>query len=255
MKLSVSIIKLLVISASLVFFTSCVSKKKYEEEVTRAAAEKAALEGQIAESQAANEKLQGEFDELERNLNMSKEEITKLSGEIKTQNGKIQGLQDAITEVFSTYNPDDITIEERSGKLYISMANKILFDAGRATLTKESEGLIDSLASVFNDNPDLDIHIEGHTDSDPVKIHRAKFKDNWQLSSARALTVVRMLEEGGVNGSRLTASGKGDTQPIASNDTDEGKETNRRTEFVIAPKIDGLYRMYKDGYPGMGTSN
>ncbi|MEO0896567.1 MAG: OmpA family protein [Bacteroidota bacterium] len=250
MKLSVTVLKITVLFAAMAMLTSCVSKKKYEELETRAAAEKSALESQLAESKSENEKLQGEFSELEKNLNMSKQEIADLSKTVAENNGKIKSLQGAISEVFESYNPDDVKVEERNGKLYISLANAILFQAGRDKLTDGSEEIISLLAEVFNKNKDLDVMVEGHTDSDPVKIHKYKFKDNWALSAARALAVVRALEGAGVATGRLTPSGKGDTVPIADNETDEGKEKNRRTEFVIVPQTEGLYNMYKGGFAG-----
>ena len=246
MKLSVTVLKITVLVAAMATLTSCVSKKKYEDALTRAAADKQALESQLADAQSENQKLQGEFSELEKNLNMSKQEISDLSKTIATNNEKIQGLQSAITEVFDDYNPSDINVQERGGKLYITLSNSVLFDAGRDKLTEASADLIGKMAEVFMKNKDLNVMVEGHTDSDPVKIHKNKYKDNWALSAARALSVVRAMEEAGVPTSRLTATGKGDTEPIATNDTKEGKEKNRRTEFVIVPDTDGLYKVYSD---------
>jgi chemotaxis protein MotB len=134
------------------------------------------------------------------------------------------------------------------------MANSILFDAGRDRLTKDSKEVIETLAGVFKENPDMMIVVEGHTDSDPVRIHKNKYQDNWSLSVARSLSVVREMEEAGVDPNRMTASGKGDTQPIASNETDEGKMKNRRTEFIVSPAIEGLYKMYKNDFSNLGSS-
>lgn len=252
MKLSATVIKAMIAFAVLGVMTSCVSKKKYEEAMTRAAAEKSALESSLAASQEENAKLQADFASLEQNLSMSKEEIATLSETIKVNNSKIGQLQNAIKEAFEFMESDDITVEERNGKLYITMANKILFDAGRDRLTTDSKDIIATLAGVLKQNGDMDIAVEGHTDNDPVKIHRARYKDNWQLSVARSLNVVRELEKNGVDADRLSAAGKGDTQPVAANDSDEGKEANRRTEFVIKPQIEGLYKMYKDGFDTAG---
>jgi len=241
--------------ATLGALTSCVSKKKYEDAMTRAAAEKSALESSLAAAQDENDKLRAEFDQLQQNLNMSKEEIQSLSEKVRMGNQQIAALENAIREAFSTYDPEDITVTEKNGKLYITMANSILFDAGRARLAKESKEVIATLASVINDNPELSIVVEGHTDSDPVKIHKGTYTDNWGLSVARSLAVVRELTENGVNADRLAASGKGDTQPVASNDTDEGKMKNRRTEFIVMPKIEGLYKMVENDFAGMGGTN
>lgn len=250
MKLSALVIKAMIAFAAFGVMTSCISKKKYEEAMTRAAAEKSSLESALEASKEENEKLKADFASLEQNLSMSKEEIATLSETIKENNGQIGQLQNAIKEAFDFMESDDIQVEERNGKLYITMANKILFEAGRDRLTSGSKDIIATLAGVLNNNGDMDIAVEGHTDSDPVKIHRARYKDNWQLSVARSLNVVRELEKNGVDAGRLTAGGKGDTQPIAANDTDEGKDANRRTEFVVKPKVDGLYKMYKSGFDG-----
>ncbi len=246
--------KMLVIGAASLVLTSCISKKKYDEALAAAAAEKSALESQLATAKETNDKLQGEADELQKNLNMSAEEIASLSQEIKAGNEKLASLHDAIGEVFETYNPDDVTVAERNGKLYITMANSILFDSGRARLTGDSKEVIAKLAEVFNRNPDLDVHVEGHTDSEPVKIHKGKYKDNWSLSVARSLEVVRELTGNGVAGDRLTATGKGDTQPIASNETKDGRESNRRTDFVVTPEVSGLYKIYQDEVMSKGSN-
>lgn len=255
MKFSVTVSKLITLALVLGVFTSCVSKKKYEEEMNRAAAEKSALESALAEAQEENEQLKGEFAELEGNLKMSKEEITQLSQQINASNQKIESLKNAISEAFESYDPGDINVEEREGKLYIIMSNSILFDPGRARLTSESKDVIETLAGVFNDNADLNVQVEGHTDNEPVVIHKATYKDNWELSTARSLAVVREMEKAGVAANRMAAAGKGDQQPVASNETEEGRAKNRRTEFVVIPEIEGLYKMYKNDFAGLGGSN
>jgi chemotaxis protein MotB len=250
MKPSGSIIRWTLAAFVALSMTSCISKKKHEEALTRAAAEKSALESQIQAAQAENDKLQGQISSLESNLNMKSDEIMKLSEQIKQGNQQIEALKSAIRETFSTYNANDIQVEERNGKLYITMANKILFDPGQAKLAKASDSLLMKFAQVINRNPNLSLLVEGHTDNDPVKIHKSQYPDNWSLSVARSLAVVRSLEKAGVDPKRLTASGKGETQPIADNATDEGKEKNRRTEFIVMPKIDGLYRMNQSNFSG-----
>ncbi|MDX2250486.1 MAG: OmpA family protein [Bacteroidia bacterium] len=249
------VIRIMVFVAATTLLASCVSKKKYEEAMTRAAAEKSALESSLASAQDENAKLKADAEELQKNLNMSKEEIAALSKTVADNNARLAEMKSAISAAFETYDPNDFSIEERNGKLYISMQNKILFEAGRDRLLKDSESIIATMAETFKKNQGMYVAVEGHTDSDPVVVNKAKFKDNWSLSVARSISVVRELEKNGVSSDRLTATGKGDTQPVAANDSDEGKEKNRRTEFVIAPKVDGLYKMYKSGFGGSGSSN
>ena len=256
MKVSATVIKVILLAIVLPVLASRVSKKKYQEAITRAASEKSALESELATAKDENSRLQGQMSDLEQNLNMKSEEIVSLSEQIKKNNAEISALKNSIKEVFETYDSDDFSVEERNGKLYLILNNKILFASGRETLKKESEEMLASLAEAFKKNPGMNIFVEGHTDNEPIKIQRRRYKDNWSLSVARALNVVRELEENGVSSSRMTASGKGDTLPIASNDSKEGRETNRRTEFIVAPQIEGLYKMYKSGFDNMtNTSN
>ncbi|MFK7971604.1 MAG: OmpA family protein [Bacteroidia bacterium] len=243
----------LILGVMALLLTSCVSKKKYDEAMANAAAQRAALEKSLDAERMDKEKLQGELASLQKNLNLSKEEVQKLSEEIRTNNQKITRLEQAITKTFSGY--DNITTERRNGRLYIKVGNDILYKPGRATIEKTSQGTLDRLATVFNTVPDLSIMIEGHTDNDPVKIHKAKFSDNWELSTARANNVVRALVAAGVSNSRLTASGRGETVPVAGNDSDEGKAQNRRTEFIVYPdgKVQELYQFYQSNVKG-GTN-
>lgn len=237
---------------AIVVMTSCVSKKKYDEAMAAAAAEKSALESSLAAANAENDKLQADAAKLQDDLNMSKEEIATLGKTVAANNERISNLENSIRETFEDYG-DGVSIGERNGKLYISLANSIVFDAGRARIAKDSDEILAKLAGVINANDGLAISIEGHTDTDPVKIHKAKYGDNWALSSARAVAILRALVENGVDEGRLFATGKGSTEPVASNETDEGKEQNRRTEFVVMPQIDGLYKLYKSELASGGS--
>ncbi|MCB0841110.1 MAG: OmpA family protein [Bacteroidetes bacterium] len=255
MKLSVTVTRFMVLLAATSMLASCVSKKKYDEAMTRAAAEKSALESSLATAQEENEKLKADAEELQKNLSMSKDEIKSLSVQIKESNDKIAQLRSAISSAFETYDKNDIKVEERNGKLYVTMANSILFDSGRDKIKKESKDMLAQFAGIIKKNTGLRLMVEGHTDNEPVKIHKGQYTDNWGLSVARSLSVVRELAANGVDANHLSASGKGDTQPIASNDTDAGKEKNRRTEFVIIPKVEGLYKMYNSGFDKSGDSS
>ena len=238
--------KLTILVLAVVFMSACVSKKVHEEAMAAAAAEKSALQSELADANAQNEKLKADAAKLQDDLNMNKEEIMKLGETVKANNMQIATLENAIRDAFDTYDANEVNVGERNGKLYITLANSIIFKSGRADIAHEAEDVIAKLAGVIKNNGELNMSIEGHTDSEPVAIHKARYTDNWGLSAARALAILRALEENGVAASRLTASGKGDTEPIASNDTVEGREQNRRTEFIVHPKVDGLYKMYKE---------
>jgi chemotaxis protein MotB len=122
------------------------------------------------------------------------------------------------------------------------MSDKLLFKSGSASIEDAGKSAIKVLADVLNKNLDIDISVEGHTDNIPIKT--ALYADNWDLSVARATSIVRILtSEHNVSSARLTASGKGEFSPRANNSTAEGRASNRRTEIVLTPKLDEIMKL------------
>ena len=132
--------------------------------------------------------------------------------------------------------------EMKNGKVYVSMTDKLLFRSGSADIEDKGKEAIKKLADILNKNTEVSITIEGHTDNIPIKT--AQFKDNWDLSVARATNMVRLLDETyKVDAKRLTAAGRGEYVPKATNETPEGRAKNRRTEIILSPKLDELYKI------------
>jgi len=165
---------------------------------------------------------------------------------------KIIARQDSITNRLTGilrnallgFKSDELSVEIKDGKVYVSMSDKLLFNSGSASI--ESKGLeaIKVLADVLNKNSDIDILVEGHTDNIPIKT--VLYKDNWDLSVARAISIVRILtDEYKITPTRLTASGKGEYAPRASNSTPDGRAKNRRTEIILSPKLDEIMKLLK----------
>jgi chemotaxis protein MotB len=124
------------------------------------------------------------------------------------------------------------------------MTDKLLFKSGSAAVEAKGKEAIKVLAGVLDKNRDIDILIEGHTDNVPIKT--AVYRDNWDLSVARATSIVRILtEEYKIQPTRLTASGKGEYSPRATNETPEGRALNRRTEIILSPKLDEIMQLLK----------
>ena len=132
----------------------------------------------------------------------------------------------------------DIRIQQARDRLTINMVDRILFDSGRTELKREGVGVLKRVSEVLRNINDKQILIEGHTDNVPIGVKlKRRFPTNWELSTARATSVVRYLvEKGGVDPSNLTAAGHGDTKPIANNETEKGRQANRRIEIVLYPK-------------------
>ena len=163
--------------------------------------------------------------------------LAELQAIINKQDSLLNALNDIVKKALLAFNSDEISIEMKNGKVYVSMSDKLLFKSGSAAVEEKGISAIKTLADVLNKNPDIDVLIEGHTDNIPMK--SARYEDNWALSADRALSIVRMLSEGnGVNPKRLEAAGRGEFYPKASNETAEGRAKNRRTEIILSPKLD-----------------
>ena len=165
---------------------------------------------------------------LERERAAKEEEIKRLT---KTQEELSRSLQDEIAK-------GNITIQQVRDRLTINMVDRVLFDSGQAQIKPAGIKVLKQVGDVLNEITDKQIRIEGHTDNVPISVKlQERFKTNWELSTARATTVVRyLIDHGGVDRQYLSAAGYADTHPIASNDSEEGRSSNRRIEIVLYPK-------------------
>lgn len=185
-----------------------------------------------------------ELEEKERLLLQREKSLKELQEMVSKQDSITKRLNDIIRNALLGFNSEDLSVEIKNGKVYVSMSDKLLFKSGKADVEDEGKKALKLLADVLNKNPDIDILIEGHTDNVPIKT--AMFKDNWDLSVARATSIVRILNEDyKVSPQRLTAAGKGEFFPRATNDTAEGRAKNRRTEIILSPKLDELMNILK----------
>jgi chemotaxis protein MotB len=141
------------------------------------------------------------------------------------------------------YRSDELQVYEQDGKLYVSLQDKLLFASGSATVNRDGREALGKLAEVLNNNADIQIMVEGHTDNVPIS---GRFEDNWALSTARATAIVRILTQNyKVESERVTASGRSYYDPKDSNDTAEGRAKNRRTEIILTPNLDELFKLLR----------
>ena len=176
-----------------------------------------------------------ELDERERTIN-------ELQDMINAQTERVQNLLNSVKDALLGFSSDELTVREKDGKVYVAMSDKLLFESGSARVDKRGKEALAKLAEVLNKQTDIDVYIEGHTDSKPI--NTAQFKDNWDLSVIRATSVVRILtKDYGVNPLQIQPSGRGEYMPVADNESAEGRSKNRRTEIIMAPKLDKLYQM------------
>jgi chemotaxis protein MotB len=202
------------------------------EEIARLQKQAADLEANSARIEKEREQLRQEQSRLAATLDQERaakeEEIKRLT---RTQEELSKSLQDEISK-------GNITIQQVRDRLTINMVDRVLFDSGQAQVKPAGVKVLKQVADVLNKITDKQIRIEGHTDNVPISSKlQGRFKTNWELSTARATTVVRyLIDHGGVDRQYLSAVGYADTHPLASDDSEEGRATNRRIEIVLYPK-------------------
>ncbi len=214
------------------------------------------LEGQIDNLQRTNAGLLDRMADLSVISKEGAESIKKSLESINAQTKYIQELTSSIQSKdslnlalvmnlkrsLSDINDEDIQVEVRGGVVYVSIADKLLFRSGSAEISSRAETVLGKVAKVINDHKDLTVMVEGHTDS--VPINTTCISDNWDLSVRRATAVVRVLQsKHGVTPDRLTAAGRSEYIPKASNSTADGRSVNRRTEIVLTPKLDQFFKL------------
>ena len=272
--------KILLVAASALLCTSCVTKKKYmlaENGRLEAIACGDNLQNQLVNCRDNNDALSSRLNQLQQDTtrmgknirsyqtmlssNMTEQEklnsllsqkmselserektINELQDMIHAQSEKVRNLLNSVKDALLGFSTDELTITEKDGKVYIAMSDKLLFESGSARVDKRGKEALAKLAEVLNKQNDVDVFIEGHTDSKPI--NTAQFKDNWDLSVIRATSVVRILtKDYAVNPLQIQPAGRAEFIPVASNETADGRARNRRTEIILAPKLDKLFQM------------
>ena len=257
--------------------TSCVTKKKFMLAELAATASKDSLQGLLTDCRNTGNQMSVQIKNLMRdttkmgnsirqyqsmlNVNMTEQEklnallnqkknelnerectINELQQMINAQNEKVRKLLSSVKDALLGFSSDELTVREKDGKVYVAMSDKLLFQSGSARLDKRGEEALGKLAEVLNKQTDIDVFIEGHTDNKPI--NTVQFKDNWDLSVIRATSVVRILIKNyNVNPLQIQPSGRGEYMPVDDNETAEGRSKNRRTEIIMAPKLDKLFQM------------
>lgn len=196
----------------------------------------------LANNMNENEKLSASLSQKISELGDREKTILQLQNMINEQNEKVQKLLGSVKDALMGFNSDELTVREEGGKVYVAMSDKLLFESGKAIVNEQGKNALGKLAQVLNKQTDIDVYIEGHTDSVPIKT--AVYQDNWDLSVIRATSVVRILTQTyEVNPLQIQPCGRGEFKPIDDNSSVEGRARNRRTEIIMAPKLDKLFQM------------
>ena len=261
------------LAAGILTFSSCASKKDLEncrnennqltndyqnakETIAANNARIKSLEDQLAQAKESAAALQGSLDRSLNNANSNNINISKLVDQINESNQYIRHLVEVksksdslnlvltnnLTRSLSKDELKEVDVQVLKGVVYISLADNMLYQTGSYEVNSRAEQTLSKIAKIISDYKDYDVLVEGNTDDVPINTSNAKMKNirsNWDLSCLRAASVVQYLQDHfGVNPKRLTAGGRGEYNPIATNDTELGKQRNRRTQIIITPKLD-----------------
>ncbi|RZK79830.1 MAG: hypothetical protein EOO92_08625 [Pedobacter sp.] len=212
---------------------------------------------------AALADLKGRYSEMDNNFtnlkSNSSNEISKLSADLKKREQRLKEveevlrkrdeatnkLKEKLQQALLGFAKNGLTVEIRNGKVYVSLTDKLLFPSGSIIIDEKGKQALTQLAEVLKQQPEINIAVEGHTDSQKIT-NLGQIKDNWDLSVLRSTSVVRYLTEvSKVESVRMTATGRGEFQPLGSNSSAEDRSRNRRIEIVLSPKLDELYDLIK----------
>ena len=237
--------------------TGCVSNRKYTAATTTVDRLRADSSLVASELQAARTQLYGLQDfaklttaELEERkkellgkdaeLKTKAERMDELDRRLRAQSDAMAGLKKKVTDALVNFNAEELTVSMKNGKVYVSLSEKLLFASGSAKVDPKGKEALGKLADVLRTNADINVMVEGHTDTIPIRT--STFQDNWDLSTARATSIVRLLTQTYmVPSERVEAAGRSEFQPIADNKSSEGRQRNRRTEIILVPELDELF--------------
>ena len=254
--------------AGVLLATSCASKKELDncrlenkrltesfqstkEELAASRARVSSLEEQLAQQKKDYASLQNSLDKSLLNSNANNVNISKLVDQINESNQYIRHLVEVksksdslnmvlsnnLTRSLSKEELKEVDVQVLKGVVYISLADNMLYKSGSYEINDRAAETLSKIAKIITDYKDYDVLIEGNTDNVPIT--RENIRNNWDLSCLRASSVVQYLQTHyGVNPKRLTAGGRGEYNPIANNNTELGKQRNRRTQIIITPKLD-----------------
>lgn len=230
-----------------------------EAQVASLQADTAHLHHQLYDLQNNYNVLNGSYNKLNDNYSNSSTKVSQLSSDLKKREARLKeveaalkkrdeatnALKDKLQQALLGFQSSGLSVDIRNGKVYVSLADKLLFPSGSIVIDEHGKQALNQLADVLNKEQDINIAVEGHTDSKKV-INLGQIKDNWDLSVMRATSVTRYLTDmQKVDPKRLTATGKSEFQPIDPGTAADDLAKNRRIEIVLTPKLDELYNLIK----------
>jgi chemotaxis protein MotB len=182
-------------------------------------------------------------DSLSVSLAEREKKVKELEQVLANKDKAVQELRAKISNALLNFKENDISVKVKNGKVYVSLAEQLLFKSGSIDVDAKGVSALQQLARAIKDQRDINIMVEGHTDNVPISKKSQYMSDNWDLSVMRATSITKILTKAGVTPRQITASGRGEYSPLTGNDTDANKQKNRRTEIIITPNLDELFKI------------
>lgn len=219
-------------------------------ETTKLMSQLQATQDDLQKREDQLKKLEFSLDEKKRNLDLLTMELEKrnrrmkeLENVLSRKDSAVNALKRKVTDALLGFEKDGLSINIRNGKVYVSLDEKLLFQSGKYEVNQSGASALKKLGKVLEQNTDINVLIEGHTDDVPYK-SEGVLLDNWDLSVKRATAVVRILLQGtGIDPQRLTVAGRSQYVPVDNSKTSQARQKNRRTEIILTPKLDELFKI------------
>jgi chemotaxis protein MotB len=189
------------------------------------------------------EKTRKQNDSLSYSLLEREKKVKELELIMANKDKAVQNLKNKISNALLNFKENDLTVKVKNGKVYVSLAEQLLFGSGSIDVDAKGVGALQQLAKALKDQKDIQVMIEGHTDNVPISKKSTYMNDNWDLSVMRATSITKILTGAGLSPNQITAAGKGEYAPLAPNDNAQNKQKNRRTEIIVTPNLDELFKI------------
>lgn len=213
-------------------------------DLTMTQAERDAKARDLANKEAELKERERAAADLKAQLDSREAKIAELTRVLSQKDSVTKALKATVSNALRNFQGSGLTVEERNGKVYVSLSEKLLFASGSRELDARGKQALGDLAAVLRQNPTISVQVEGHTDDVPYKGSAGGIRDNWDLSVLRATTVVKALtESGGLTADRVTASGHGSFVPKVAGTSPEARAANRRTDIILTPQLDELFKV------------
>jgi chemotaxis protein MotB len=183
------------------------------------------------------------INELKNNLTDREARVKELEKVLSDKDKAVNDLKNKVMGALLSFKEKDLTVNVKNGKVYVSLSEQLLFKSGKTDVDAKGKEALKKLADVLKEQKDITVMVEGHTDNVPISEGTVGMKDNWDLSVLRATEIVRILTHSGVDPTKVVPAGRGQTTPVAEGNTAESRQKNRRTEIILTPKLDELFKI------------